>query len=153
MDSTDPSLVHVRNQLGIDGCRISELDTIYEQTEVSSRRTFVSAERHAKSAADLLAGRFGIGPERAQRTLRVTTQRGVRSAILPLSQRYRADRVFNVRQLVEKFATDTAYDKMKSLRGNVGSQIYSHKCGFKVSYRFPKVDGNHVGDTLTQYRW
>jgi hypothetical protein len=26
-----------------------------------------------------------------------------------------------------------------------------HKCGFKVAYPIPKVDGNHVGDTLTQF--
>jgi uncharacterized protein YggL (DUF469 family) len=33
----------------------------------------------------------------------------------------------------------------------VGVQVYSHKCGFKVAYPVQKVDGNHVGDTLTQF--
>ena len=117
LDSIDPSLVHVSQ-------RIAEVDTVYEQQDLPSRRTFVSMERHAKVSAELLADRFGIGPKRAQRTLRVTTQRGVRSAILPISRRYRADRVFGVKRLNGKFATDTAYGKIKSLRGNVGSQIY-----------------------------
>ena len=56
-----------------------------------------------------------------------------------------------MKRLSGKFATDTAYGKIKSLWGKLGSQIYSHKCGFKVSYPIPKVDGNHVGDTLTQF--
>jgi hypothetical protein len=33
----------------------------------------------------------------------------------------------------------------------VRSQLYSHKCGFKVSYPIPKVDGIHVGETLSQF--
>jgi hypothetical protein len=55
------------------------------QQDIPSRRTFVSTERHAKVSAELLADRFGIGPKRAQRTLHVTTQQGVRSAILSQS--------------------------------------------------------------------
>ncbi len=102
-------------------------------------------------SAEILADRFGIGPKRAQRTLRVTTQRGVRSAILPTSRRYRADRVFGVKRLTGEFASDTAYGKIKSLRGSVVSQIYLHKCGCKVAYPILKGDGNHVGDALTQF--
>ncbi|KAI2500086.1 Reverse transcriptase (RNA-dependent DNA polymerase) [Fragilaria crotonensis] len=150
LDSVEPSLVHLGKLL--TQYHLSQLDTtVLEQLDVPSRRTFVSTERHEKVSAELLADRFGIGPKRAQRTMRVTTQRGVRSAILPISRRYRADRVFGVKRLAGKFATDTAYGKLKSLRGNVGSQIYSHKCGFKASYPMLKVDGNTVGDTLTQF--
>ena len=62
-------------------------------------------------SAELLAGRFGIGLERARHNLKATTQRGTRSALLPISRRYRADRQFGVRRLNGKFATDTArYD-------------------------------------------
>ena len=155
LDSMDPSLVHAcRTMTELHRRRrerISEVDTVYEQQDVPSRRTFVSTERHAKVSAELLADRFRIGPKRAQRTLRVTTQRGVRSAILLISGRYRADRVFGVKRLNGKFATDTAYGRIKSLRGNVGSQIYPHKCGFKVVHPIPKVNGNYVGDTLAQF--
>lgn len=59
--------------------------------------------------------------------------------------------MFEVKRLSGKFATDTAYGKLKSLRGNVGCQVYSHKCGFKVASPMMKVDGNHVGDSLTQF--
>ncbi|KAI2501831.1 hypothetical protein MHU86_12596 [Fragilaria crotonensis] len=152
LHSIDPSLVRVGELLSKRLQQASEVDTtVYEHLDIPARRTFVSTERHAKVSAELLADRFGIGPKRAQRTLRVTTQRGMRSAILPIGRRYRADRVFGVKRLSGKFATDTAYGKLKSLRGNVGCQIYSHKCGFKVAYPLMKVDGNHVGDSLTQF--
>lgn len=39
---------------------------------------------------------------------------------------------------------------IRSLRGNVGSQLHSHKCGFKASYPIQKIDGNNMGDTITQ---
>lgn len=112
----------------------------------------MSDDRHVKLSAELIADeRFGISRTRAQRTLRVTTQRGIRSAILPISRRYRADRIFGVRRLNGKFATDTVYGKIKSLRGNVGSQLFSHKCGFKAAYPIQRIDGDHVGNALTQF--
>ena len=151
LDSIDPSLVRLNEQLYKRQRVIAQTETVYDQTDTPSRRTFVSDERHLKVTAELIAERFGISPTRAQRTLRVTTERGVRSAILPISRRYRADRVFSVKRLNGKFATDTAYGKVRSLRSNIGAQLYSHKCGFKVAYPLQKVDGNGVGDTLTQF--
>ncbi|KAI2502896.1 Reverse transcriptase (RNA-dependent DNA polymerase) [Fragilaria crotonensis] len=152
MDSIDPSLVRLGERLHQKLKRVSaQVETVYDQTDTPARRTFVSDERHTKVTAEMIAEKFGISIPRAQRTLRVTTQRGVRSAILPISRRYRADRMFAVKRLNGKFATDTAYGKIKSLRGNVGSQLFSHKCGFKACYPLQKVDGNSVGDALTQF--
>ena len=150
LHSIDPSLAHTAERLH-KHYHMSQVATNYDQQDTPARRTFVSDERHVKVSAELIAERFGIGPIRAQRTLRVTTQRGVRSAILPISRRYRADRVFGVKRLNGKFATDTAYGKLRSLRSNIGCQVYSHKCGFKAAYPIQKIDGNHVGDTLTQF--
>ena len=158
LDSIDPSLAHTAECLHNRYCvsrtstrTASQVETIYDHLDTPARRTFVSNERHVKVSAELIAERFGISPIRAQRTLRVTTQRGVRSAILPITRRYRADRVFGVKRLNGKFATDTAYGKVRSLRGNIGCQLYSHKCGFKACYPIQKIDGNHVGDALTQF--
>ena len=50
-----------------------------------------------------------------------------------------------------KFATDTAYGGVKSLRGHVGCQLFPNKCGFKACYPLSKVNGNSVGDALTQF--
>ena len=52
-----------------------------------------SRERHRQLSAESLAEVWLIGPNRAKATLSATTQNGVRSAILPLSRRYRADRM------------------------------------------------------------
>jgi hypothetical protein len=150
LDSIDPSLSHTAERL--HKChRISQIKTLYEHVDRPARRTFVSNERHTKVSAELIAERFGVGPIRAQRTLRVTRQQGVRSAILLISRRYRAVRVFNVKRLNGKFSTNTAYGKVRLLRSNIGCQLYSHKCVFKVTYPMQKIDGNHIGETLTQF--
>ena len=153
LHSVDPSLVllfeRMRKRYRISQTHVVERE--HDHDDIPARRTFVSDERHAKVSTELIAEPFHIGPLRAQRTLRVTTQRGVRSAVLPIARRYQADRAFEVKRLRGKFATDTAYGKVRSLRSNVGCQLYSHKCGFKVAYPIQKVDGDHVGDTLPQF--
>lgn len=64
---------------------------------VSKKRTFVSTEQHTKITVDKLVERFCIGPLKAEETLKVTTQRGLRSAILPILRRYWADRMFGIK--------------------------------------------------------
>eukprot|EP00978_Attheya_sp_CCMP212_P026107 scaffold85161_cov59-Attheya_sp.AAC.2 len=75
----------------------------------------------------------------------------MRSAILPITQRYRADRRFEVKRLNTKFTTDTAYAKVKSIRGNIGSQVYTHKSGFQKPYHVQKADGDTIGYTLSEF--
>ena len=58
---------------------------------------------------------FGIGIDRANYTVKATLQRGTRSAILPISRRYRADRQYGVKRLKGKFYTDNLWGKSKSL--------------------------------------
>jgi hypothetical protein len=122
LDSIDPSLVNTGEQLRMRYIAQSDT-TIHNQIDTPARRTFISNNRHAKLTADLIAERFGNSNVRAQRTLRVTTQRGVQSAILPISRRYWADRVLGGKRLNGKFATDTVYGKICSLRG-----ISGHNC-------------------------
>jgi hypothetical protein len=110
MDSIDPSLVRLGERLQQKQRRITaQVETVYDQIDTPGRRTFVSDERHTKITAKMITEKFGISIQQAQRTLRVTTQRGVRSAILPISRSYRADRMFAVKRLNSKFATDSAY--------------------------------------------
>eukprot|EP00978_Attheya_sp_CCMP212_P042802 scaffold267333_cov33-Attheya_sp.AAC.1 len=71
--------------------------------------------------------------------------------MLPITQRYRADRRFEVKRLNTKFATDTAYAKVKSIRGNIGSQVYTHKSGFQKPYHVQKADGDTIGYTLSEF--
>ena len=50
-----------------------------------------------------------IGLKQATLTLKHTTQRLVRSALLPLGRRYRADRMFQQRRLHGDWYTDTVF--------------------------------------------
>ena len=85
LDLIDPSLVSLGERLSEFRRRsCAQVETIYNHTKIPARRTFVSDERHTKVTAEALADKFGISVPRAQRTLRVTTQRGVRSAIIPI---------------------------------------------------------------------
>lgn len=119
--------------------------------DVPRTRTYVSHERHNTITADKLSDMLCIGPDRAKQMLRVTRQQGTRSAILPIGRRYRADRMYDVKRLSGKFATDTLYGKVQSLRGYKATQIYSHKCGFKAAYHVTKVNNDQVGQSLNDF--
>ena len=120
-------------------------------SNIPERRTFVSTYWHTKITENILGDHFGIGPLRAQATLKGTLQNGRRSAILPLARRYKADRNFQVRRLAGKWATDTIYGPVKSLSQCMYMKVYSHKCGFKAVYPMEKFDGANVGKTLRSF--
>jgi hypothetical protein len=115
LHSINPCLTNLREQL--ISRSINETSTQYhpDLEDVPARWTYVSTERHTQVTSERLADRFCIGPERAKATFRATTQRGVRSAILPIGRRYRADRIFDVRRLNGKFATVTLTLPHKSI--------------------------------------
>ena len=119
--------------------------------EVPSRKTLISHERHCNVTSDLLAELWHIGPRRARATIDATTQNGVRSTILPLSRRYRSDRMYNIEKVRGRFATDTIYSDIKSVFGNTCAQIYTHKIGFAVSYPLSVAKGDEVGQTLLNF--
>src|SRR5210317_261495 len=98
---------------------------------------FESSKRHPRVTPEMLSERWGINAKRARAALRTTLQRGMRSAILPLGRRYRADRMHDWPILAGQFSTDIAYFKCKSLCGNIVSQIYFHKSGFYTNYNMP----------------
>ena len=119
--------------------------------DIPTRQTYTSTQRHSKATAEVLAERFAIGIQRARDTMRATFQRAVRSAILPISRRYRADRQLSVKQLKGKFASDTLWFRVRSIRGYKASQIFSHKCGFKKIYHLKKADNENVGNALKAF--
>ena len=53
--------------------------------------TVHATERHSKCTPERISEIFGCGIETARETIRVTTQRGVRSAVHPLRRRYCTD--------------------------------------------------------------
>ena len=119
--------------------------------DIPSRRTFTSNERHKRKSAEDLSELWCIGKSRAMATLDATTQRGTRSALLPLSRRYQADRRYNVNRLKGKFATDTLYAEVKSIHGNKYAQVYSLKNGFATCYPMEYMTGESLGITLKDF--
>ena len=76
----------------------------------------------------------------------------LRSAIMPLSRRYRSDRMYNIKRLHGRFATPgTFFADMKSINGNTCCQIYSHKVGFATCYPLHNVKEDSLGQTLHDF--
>ena len=144
---TDECILHEINPVLV---RLSELHTEM-QHDVPSRNTFISNERHKRHDAISLADTWGIGINRAKATLNCTTQRSKRSAILPLSRRYQADRMYDMKHLNSRFATDTFYADQKSLNQNTCAQIYSHKNGFTAVYPMERATGDTIGQSLLNF--
>jgi len=73
----------------ISSVKISKVEV--QLQDVPAARTFESKERHTSVTPEDLSFRWSIGLGQARETLKRTTQRIVRSAVMPLARRYRAD--------------------------------------------------------------
>ena len=124
----------------------------HDNTEtMMARRSYTSKGRHKQLTSLQLAEDWCIGYRRAEATLKATTQNATRSAILPISRRYRADRRYNVKRLNGKFSTDTIYSDCKSLLQNISAQVYTTKFGFAAVYPITGFDGITIGTTLKDF--
>ncbi len=120
------------------------------QVDIPAARTFVSNNRHSSVSNENLSERWNIGLQQAKQTLKVTTQRGVRSAIMPLSRRYRTDHMYQERKLRnQKFYTDTLFGKYKSLTDNTCLQIFANESHFVKAY--PMETKAMAGAALRQF--
>jgi hypothetical protein len=112
-------------------------------------KTFATSKRHAGITAQELSERWLIGLTQAHETIKVTTQNCIRSAVLPLSRRYRADRVFEKPLLRGDFYTDTMDGRCKSISGNRYAQVFANKDFFAIA--FPLTAKSGAGDALRQF--
>ena len=69
--------------------------------------TFQSSNRHTDVSPQDLSGRCGISIKTTINTLTKTTQKFLRNAVLPLSQRYRTDKVFQRKTLAGDWSPNT----------------------------------------------
>jgi hypothetical protein len=97
-------------------------------------KTFLSKQRHSIVTPEEISDRWQIGLKQAKETLDATTQKYVRSALLPLSRRYRSDRHFYRNHLNHEFAADLYFGRVKSTRSNNCAFIFTNKTGFAVAY-------------------
>ena len=103
-------------------------------TDVPAARTFASKERHTSVTAQDLMERWGIGLKQAADTLKKTTQHVIRSALLPLARRYKADRMYEKPRLSGKWYTDTMDGRTVSKDGNRYGQVFANKKFFAAIY-------------------
>jgi hypothetical protein len=87
--ATEPGLAQISSVY----CFNEMVESLQNQRQISlvdveARKTFISKERHPAVMIEDLNKRWNIGLNQAKQTLKVTTQRGIRSAILPVSRRY-----------------------------------------------------------------
>ena len=103
-------------------------DPLDAETETPRNVAMVNMkERHTAITAEEVSRKFGIGLETARKTLKATTQNGIRHAIHPLSRRYRTDIMQSKRKrLNDTFYTDTMFSGIRSLRGNTCAQLFTN---------------------------
>ena len=133
---------------------LSETDAsqiVYDINDIPKENSFISYERHKKLNAKTLSENWCVGLIKAQATLEATTQNFKRSAILPISRRYRADRFYDLKKLDGKFSTDTIWADVKSVNQHKYAQVYTHKCGFSVVYPIDNMTGDAIGQTLIDF--
>ena len=91
---------------------------------------FIS-ERHHKVTAESLARKFHIGIKRALHTINVMTQEAIRSALHPLTRRYKTDFMQSkYHRLNTTFFTDTIFPTIKSLNQYTCAQVWANAEGY-----------------------
>jgi hypothetical protein len=108
--------------------------TISEMTVTTNE--VASKTRHTVITPEHLARTWNIGLDKANETLRVTTQKGIRFAIHPIHRRYREDHLahlgLNVRWLLTQVYLDHLQSKVKSLTQNTGAFVFTTGAFTKV---------------------
>ena len=93
----------------------------------SNPRSKIKRQRHNNVNPQQLAERWGIGLEQANLTIQNTTQYGIRSALMPLSRRYRGDLFYQLKRLQGNWYTDIYHGRHLSLEGKKYTQIFTNK--------------------------
>ena len=111
-------------------------DPLQLKEDVPSAKTFHTSERKSTVSASDLSERWFIGLKQATQTIKSTSQQILRSAILPLAQRYQADRMYKRPRLCGVVYNNTMHGHFKSLDGNKYTQIFATEDYFQRHTRW-----------------
>ncbi|KAI2499224.1 Reverse transcriptase (RNA-dependent DNA polymerase) [Fragilaria crotonensis] len=129
-------------------CCDSDMSVFHDATMITK---MVGADRHSRVNPETVAKRFRCGIETAQKTLKATTQRGIRQAMHPLNRRYRVDHLnLNRRRLNDTFYMDTLFSKVKSLAGHTCAQLITNGTFTRVYPMETKASAN-IAAALTEF--
>jgi hypothetical protein len=100
-------------------------DSAPSETKDEPQQTVAAMSIRAR--AEEISRKFGVGLETAQKTLKATTQLGIRHAVHPLLRQYRTDVLQSKwKRLSDTFYTDTMFSGIRSLRGNTCAQLFTN---------------------------
>ena len=117
----DDATVRMVSQVRIDGIddRAVREDATVRQMASRTRHSVVSPERIQEI--------FGVGREKSLHLIRVTTQKGIRTALHPVHRRYRVDHLdLHRHRLRGPFQMDWMTARVKSLSQNTGGYLISN---------------------------
>jgi hypothetical protein len=109
-----------------------------------TRIAYIGAkDRHSRVTPETVAMKFRCGLETAKKTLKATTQRGVRHSVHPLHRRYRVDHLsLHRKRIRDTFYMDTLFSKVKSLGGFSCAQLITNGTLTKVYPMESKASSN-----------
>ena len=113
-----------------DATRITDINEDFFEgrcQDVPSHRTFNSKDRYSDVNTYDLSKIWRIGLGASTMMLKATTQRVLRSAIMPISRQYRADRMFEELRTKGEIFIDKISGRYKSPDGNRYAQVFSKK--------------------------
>ena len=118
--------------------------------DVDARNAYmISRKRHSDITPEELARKWNVGLETAKETLSVTTQRGVRTAVHPMSRQVRVDHLNLHRpRLRGKWFVDTLMSKVKSVTGNTCANVFTQGKFLKV---VPMPARSAAGESLIDF--
>jgi hypothetical protein len=100
-----------------------DIDQWNNEQKVSS---IISNNWHSKATPGELAHKWNIGIQTAKDTVQVTTQRGIWTAIHPMTRRVRVDHLnLHQQRLKGTWYADTLLSKVKSKLGNTCANVYT----------------------------
>ena len=129
--------------------QVAEVATPSALQDVPSAQMFQSKERHSTVTPLDLSKRWYIGLGQVTQMLKVTTRWLMLSAILPLTWRYRLDRMFIRPCFCSTIYMDTMNGCYKSLDGNKHAPIFANESFFATAY--PMEHKSSAGQALKQF--
>ena len=118
---------------GIDGFKDEEVyPPSEERRNLASLKTF---DQKAALTPEILSRRWNIGLEKAQDTLRVTTQAGVRNVLVPSERKVRKKAPWLKFPAVKgRWFTDQMFSLVESIHGDIGASVFTNGTGFDKVY-------------------
>lgn len=148
-------VINELNSLANDAADITDSDNFHKVLQAHAHvASFESGSFTTRASAPIdhqtLASRWMISPEQASKTVKVTTQRGVRTCIHPsLSRRFPTnDRFLRYNRLPHTIFSDTLFAGTRSLGGNNCAQVFASTTGWTRAYPLRRKGEAHEALSL-----